>query len=328
MTVFDYENEIEGALDSVTASEFEPLELVIVDDSSRDGSRDRVRSWVESHPDVAARLVVHPANRGLPSARNTALAHARGELVFILDADNRVLPHALGRLAEALDSDPGAALAYGLAARVDDAGRALGLMNLHPWEPERLRVTNYIDAMAMIRADVLRRLGGYATELTPLRLGGLRPLVPDGGGRDARRLRAGDPRHLSIVVFGDGVVGLEHLDHRRLSGCNPTRSQAHGRGAPATLMSTGVPLGLDSRRMHNDSTASESRTVALERRIAELEQRLTGADRQLAEARQRLDRLAAEQAGALRELQLAERRRGSLAYRLAAELRARVGRSR
>ena len=165
VTLFNYEREIEGALDSVAGSDFEPLELVVVDDASRDGSRARALGWIDAHPKIAARLVVHPANLGLPSARNTALAHARGELVFILDADNRVFPHALGRLTEALDADPGAALAYGLAARVDDRDRPLGLMNLGGWDPSRLRLTNYIDAMAMIRAEALLELGGYTTEL-------------------------------------------------------------------------------------------------------------------------------------------------------------------
>jgi GT2 family glycosyltransferase len=165
VTLFDYEREIQCALSSVAASQFQSLELVIVDDASRDASRERAAEWIESHPALPARLVVHPANLGLPSARNTAWTHARGELAFILDADNRVLPHGLGRLVEALDSDPGAAMAYGLAARVDESGRALGLMNVGAWDPSRLRFTNYIDAMAMIRTDALRELGGYTTEL-------------------------------------------------------------------------------------------------------------------------------------------------------------------
>jgi chromosome segregation ATPase len=63
---------------------------------------------------------------------------------------------------------------------------------------------------------------------------------------------------------------------------------------------------------------------ALERRIAELEGQLEGAQEQLADARARLDALVAEQSEALAALQQAEQRRGSLAYRLAAELRARL----
>jgi predicted nucleic acid-binding Zn-ribbon protein len=80
--------------------------------------------------------------------------------------------------------------------------------------------------------------------------------------------------------------------------------------------------------MNGDSVVSEGDRVALERRIAELEQRLAGARSQLAEARDRLDGLVAEQASALLALQTAERRRGSLGYRLVAEVRSRLRRSR
>jgi GT2 family glycosyltransferase len=165
VTLFNYEHEIEGALSSVAASEFRSVDIVVVDDASTDGSRDRVRGWIESHPEIPVRLVAHPTNRGLPSARNTALEHVRAEFAFVLDADNRVLPHGLGRLAEALDADPGAAFAYGIMARIDDRGEPLGVINLGGWEPSRLRHTNYVDAMAMLRADAVRALGGYSTDL-------------------------------------------------------------------------------------------------------------------------------------------------------------------
>jgi GT2 family glycosyltransferase len=39
-----------------------------------------------------------------------------------------------------------------------------GLLNWYPWEPSRLRHGNYIDAMALFRTEVLRRLGGYTTD--------------------------------------------------------------------------------------------------------------------------------------------------------------------
>jgi GT2 family glycosyltransferase len=40
----------------------------------------------------------------------------------------------------------------------------VGLRSYYPWRPERLRTGNYIDAMALWRVDVLRRLGGYAVD--------------------------------------------------------------------------------------------------------------------------------------------------------------------
>ncbi len=239
VTVFDYEAEIGGALDSVAGSRFDDLELVIVDDASRDGSRERAADWVRSHPQVAAKLVSHAANRGLPSARNTALAHARGELAFILDADNRVLPHGLGRLVEALDADPGASFAYGLAKRVDERGTSAGADERRRLEPgaAALRELHRRDGDDPDRAAArARRLHHRAR---PLRLGGLRPLVPDGRGRVARRSRARDPGRLSRVLRRDGVVDIQHLDHRRLPATDRPGAEVDGRGrAP----------GLDSRR--------------------------------------------------------------------------------
>lgn len=162
-TVYNYADHIEGALDSLIAGWYRDIEVVVVDDASQDASAAQVRGWMRIHPRTPSALLRHPTNRGLPHARNTALGFARGELVFILDADNRLYPHGLERLVTALDADGDAAFAYGLHQRFTSAGPA-DLMNLWPWEPERLRAGNYIDAMALVRASVLRRVGGYTTD--------------------------------------------------------------------------------------------------------------------------------------------------------------------
>ena len=163
LTLYNYEQHIEGALDSVAGSAYRDWEVVLVDDASSDESASRARRWMRSRAHAPVMLVRHTRNRGLPSARNTALGLARGELCFVLDADNEILPHCLGRLVEALEADPDAAFAYGVLQRFNAAG-TLGLMNYLPWDPSRLRGGNYIDAMALIRRDVLERYGGWRTE--------------------------------------------------------------------------------------------------------------------------------------------------------------------
>lgn len=163
LTLFNYEEYVTGALDSLLVGHEPSWEVVIVDDASSDASADRALAWMNAHPDVAATLLAHPVNRGLAHARNAALGWARGELCFVLDADNEIYPHCLERLAEALDSDPAAAFAYGIFERFD-ARQTIGLLNTLPWEPRRLRMGNQIDAMALIRTRVLRDLGGYTVE--------------------------------------------------------------------------------------------------------------------------------------------------------------------
>ena len=70
------------------------LELIVVDD----GSRDRTAEVIASHPGV--RLIRHPVNRGYGAAIKTGFCHARGELLAFLDADGTYPPESLGTLCQ------------------------------------------------------------------------------------------------------------------------------------------------------------------------------------------------------------------------------------
>jgi hypothetical protein len=163
VTLHNYADYIGAALRSVALSTLSDFEVVVVDDASTDDSVEAVRTCAETLPWLTLKLVRLSRNRGLPVARNTALEHARGDLLFILDADNLVLPAGLERLASALDDDRGTAFAYGIVQSFDSQGPC-GLMNWLDWDPDRLREGNYIDAMAMVRRKVLEEVGGYATD--------------------------------------------------------------------------------------------------------------------------------------------------------------------
>ncbi|HSZ70429.1 MAG TPA: glycosyltransferase family A protein [Solirubrobacteraceae bacterium] len=164
MALYNYAEHVTDALDSALESDDCPFEIVIVDDGSTDDSLARVKGWMSEHEDASALLLRHPINRGLAYARNSALGWARGEFCFVLDADNELYSHCLARLVEALDDDLGAAFAYG-TLECFRTGRPVGLMNTLPWDPPRLRMGNYIDAMAMIRTRTLReRFGGYSLD--------------------------------------------------------------------------------------------------------------------------------------------------------------------
>lgn len=164
MALYNYEQHVGEALDSLLTSAERSWEVLVVDDGSSDRSGKWAQEWLLAHEDCAGLLLHHPVNMGLGHARNHALGCARGEFCFVLDADNAVYPHCLGRLLEALESDPRAAFAYGIHERFR-VGEPVGLANMLPWEPSRLRLTNYIDAMALIRTSLLREgFGGYTTD--------------------------------------------------------------------------------------------------------------------------------------------------------------------
>jgi hypothetical protein len=164
VALYNHEAEIVDALNSLLRSSVYSWELIVVDDGSSDGSREAAARWMSAHRSEQVTLLAHPVNRGLGPARNTAMAWARGEYVFILDADNEIYPLCLERLTTALDSDSDAAFAYAILERF--RGRdSLGITNTLPWDTTRFRTGNYIDAMALIRTALIReRFGGFTTD--------------------------------------------------------------------------------------------------------------------------------------------------------------------
>src|ERR1700733_8062502 len=163
ITVYNYAALVTKAIESVAASEFSDYEMVIVDDASSDDSGERIREALRWAPWVTAKLVTRGRNEGLAQARNLGSELARGEFLFILDADNTIYPHALGRLVKALDEDPSASFAYGIIEQFGIDG-SKGLLSYLEGDPPRLPYGNFIDARAMWRRQALLDAGGYVTD--------------------------------------------------------------------------------------------------------------------------------------------------------------------
>jgi phenylacetate-CoA ligase len=72
------------------------FELVLVDDGSHDGSWEAMTRLASAHPFVA--LLRHATNRGVVAGWRSGVAHARGELVCVLDADLQYRPEDIPRL--------------------------------------------------------------------------------------------------------------------------------------------------------------------------------------------------------------------------------------
>jgi glycosyltransferase involved in cell wall biosynthesis len=103
--VLDLAGLLPRCLDSLLAQTYRPLEIIVVNDGSTDGSADVIERYAAHHPEVRP---VHQAHRGLGPARNAALALARGEYVAMVDADDWVEPGFLAdtvRIARATGAD-------------------------------------------------------------------------------------------------------------------------------------------------------------------------------------------------------------------------------
>jgi phenylacetate-CoA ligase len=94
---FNEEENLDALVGRVGAALTEvDFELILVDDGSHDGSWERMARLASAHPFVVP--VRHATNLGLVAGWRSGVAHARAELVCVLDADLQYRPEDIPRL--------------------------------------------------------------------------------------------------------------------------------------------------------------------------------------------------------------------------------------
>jgi glycosyltransferase involved in cell wall biosynthesis len=99
---YNYREHVVGAVQSALAQTVPPLEVVVVDDGSTDGSWSVLQTAFAGHPQVC--LVQQP-NAGQMAAWVTGLAHAHGEIVALLDSDDEWRSNYLERVLAVYAAD-------------------------------------------------------------------------------------------------------------------------------------------------------------------------------------------------------------------------------
>jgi glycosyltransferase involved in cell wall biosynthesis len=122
MPAYNAQRFIGEALDSIVAQSHQVLEIIVVDD----GSKDRTVEIVKGRGDERIKLITQPQNCGAGAARHVGTLAAAGKFLCYLDADDRLAPRALEVLNSALSRKPGAVLAYADSLFVDQSGNRLG----------------------------------------------------------------------------------------------------------------------------------------------------------------------------------------------------------
>lgn len=157
MPAYDAQATLEASMRSVLEQQCARVELIVVDDRSRDASAEIAGRIAETDPRVV--VVRQPANAGVAAARNAGIEAATGDYIAFLDSDDTWHP---GKLAAQLDfmraSD--VRICYAAYRRVDERGRQLSVVR----PPARV---TYAD---MLKSNRIGNLTGiYHRSLGPAR---------------------------------------------------------------------------------------------------------------------------------------------------------------
>ena len=92
-------NTIDTILDAVNAAPYPDKEIIVVDDCSSDGTRNKLKNDIENSGRVS-QVIYHQVNQGKGAALRTGIATATGDLVIIQDADMEYDPNEYPLLVE------------------------------------------------------------------------------------------------------------------------------------------------------------------------------------------------------------------------------------
>jgi glycosyltransferase involved in cell wall biosynthesis len=157
---------LERAIASVRHQGYPNIEIIAVDDGSRDGTPALLRAQ-----EALGVRVITQANAGAAAARNAAIADARGEFLAFLDADDEWHPDKLAQQIKLLTAHPGMVL-VGCRAEViglDGARLPVNASREPTVGPQAWRIllhhSFFVPSVLVGRAEVVRRIGGFTASL-------------------------------------------------------------------------------------------------------------------------------------------------------------------
>jgi len=193
--VYNNPQDLHDCLSAILGTSGPDCEIIVVDDASTD-----------STPSVAARMGVTvlrlTKNSGPAAARNYGASHARGEILFFVDADVVVAPGTLERVVKVMENDPDLAAVFG---SYDAQPRAPGVISqyrnlLHHFVHQNgnSEASTFWAGCGAIRRTVFEKIGGFDPKQFP------RPSIED--------IELGyRMRHAGYRIFLDKSLQATHL---------------------------------------------------------------------------------------------------------------------
>ena len=120
---FNQARYLEATIQSVLSQGYAPIEYILIDGASTDGSVDIIRKY----KDLFAYWVSEKDN-GQAEAINKGLVRAKGEIVAWLNSDDYYLPKTISEVVKEFEENPDILMVYGDVLAVDEQGQTINVL--------------------------------------------------------------------------------------------------------------------------------------------------------------------------------------------------------
>jgi len=118
--MYNHAQYVRQCLDSLLTEGWPNLEVLVLDDGSKDNSFEVVQQWREEHPQAFQRFELNrQENQGLTKTLNRLVGMSRGEYVTLVASDDYLLPGGLAIRVQALQQNPDWLAVFGDCVVVD-----------------------------------------------------------------------------------------------------------------------------------------------------------------------------------------------------------------
>ncbi len=171
MGIYNCENTLKEALDSLLAQTYKNFRVILCDDGSRDGSLKLALKYQELYPDKFL-VIKNPSNMGLNYTLNHCLEYANTEYVARMDGDDISLPDRFATQIKFLDENPEYDFVTTSMICFDEKGdfMTLKLTEGSPDKIEFIKNSPFFHAPVLIRTKAYLDVGGYSVDKKLLRV--------------------------------------------------------------------------------------------------------------------------------------------------------------
>ena len=156
--VYNGQRFLKEALDSIFAQTYRPLEVIVVDDGSTDGTANVVAEYPQPIE------YIHQANQGCPRARNRGIQAAKGDFITFLDSDDLWRSDKLSRQMDAFEAQPELAFCVTHIKNfwMPEVANQEATFRHHP---KAQAVPGYISSTLLAKRSAFETVGLYSSQL-------------------------------------------------------------------------------------------------------------------------------------------------------------------